>query len=173
MESRRIVSFAKTLRLAVGLAATLSIGAYGPPSHAGIVIEESVATKADAPAAADAKRSAAGTAAQGSNGPASTINRSALNPQPLPPKQAKVATEGSAAKAKLNNGALNPQPLPPKVVGGAAAAPGAAKMINPQPLPPKQGSLNWGAPSINNGSINPQPLPPDPPPTQQPGAVAR
>ncbi|MGZ7105481.1 MAG: hypothetical protein ACXVKC_08600, partial [Candidatus Angelobacter sp.] len=40
----------------------------------------------------------------------SPASKVALNPQPLPPKQAKVGTTSAASKVSLN-----PQPLPPKV----------------------------------------------------------
>jgi len=61
--------------------------------------------------------------------PASKVS---LNPQPLPPKQAKVGSTSAASKVSLN-----PQPLPPKQakVGSTSAA--SKVSLNPQPLPPK------------------------------------
>jgi hypothetical protein len=90
----------------------------------------------------------------------------ALNPQPLPPRDAGEAKK-AAAFGNSDAVALNPQPLPPKDAGAAkkAAAFGNsdAVALNPQPLPPRDAGAAKKAAAFGNfdaGALNPQPLPP-------------
>jgi hypothetical protein len=73
------------------------------------------------------------------------LERTALNPQPLPPK--------SRATTALDRAALNPQPLPPKA---SPASPVDRVALNPQPLPPKASPTS----RADRVALNPQPLPP-------------
>ena len=72
----------------------------------------------------------------------------ALNPQPLPPRDASMVSLASRV-------ALNPQPLPPRdatIFGQASRV-----ALNPQPLPPRQVTVLSPASRV---ALNPQPLPP-------------
>ena len=73
------------------------------------------------------------------------LQRTALNPQPLPPK--------SGATTALDRAALNPQPLPPKA---SPVSPADRVALNPQPLPPKASPAS----RADRVALNPQPLPP-------------
>ena len=69
------------------------------------------------------------------NASVSSLDKVAINPQPLPPKNAAVANAGFPADWAT----LNPQPLPPKNASTANATfPSGWVTLNPQPLPPKQ-----------------------------------
>jgi hypothetical protein len=94
------------------------------------------------------EQAAAGAAA----GAAGQVQRQALSPQPLPPK------ETVRASSQLDQRALNPQPLPPgqarkdaleaQSLPSKAAAKGnplERQALNPQPLPPKEGAAPTSA----------------------------
>ncbi len=75
---------------------------------------------------------------QGSSG--NSLNKNALNPQPLPPKT-HVVTQKESLAGSSGNSALNPQPLPPKThvltQNKSLKSSVNNSAINPQPLPPK------------------------------------
>ena len=85
---------------------------------------------------------------------ASPASKVSLNPQPLPPKQAKVGTTSAASKVSLN-----PQPLPPKQAKVGTTSAASKVSLNPQPLPPKQAKVGTTS-AASKVSLNPQPLPP-------------
>jgi hypothetical protein len=91
-----------------------------------------------------------------------TLDARALNPQPLPPKDAMASDQTVDFGDEV---ALNPQPLPPKedalIFNGSISAFGDEVALNPQPLPPRDFmSSNEALNLLDEVALNPQPLPP-------------
>ena len=84
--------------------------------------------------------------------------RVALNPQPLPPRQVVINSDVSRV-------ALNPQPLPPRE--SRFLSPASRVALNPQPLPPRDTAFLSQASRV---ALNPQPLPPRPALTASPAS---
>jgi len=102
-------------------------------SSAGLVTAPDHQPAHDIPTGCDALRSYS-----------SPLDKIALNPQPLPPKEGLVA-----ASTRWDAVAINPQPLPPKESLVGASHPWDAVALNPQPLPPKEGREDTASLSID------------------------
>lgn len=70
-----------------------------------------------------------------------------------------VSAQNRSFGALLDQAALNPQPLPPKdALGSALAMPADEVTLNPQPLPPA--AMLTVLKDFDTAGLNPQPLPP-------------